>query len=145
MFLGVSKGIDGRKAGRRRHYLQVLIQSPLPSVQKVSSGSSIGIMSEEDAEHMSKAGLSARPLDPVSCHLTAHMPCSRRDVSARGLYYALYSQTQVVSTAAGVLVLAAAAVAVASLPSSSLDATTLPTLMRQRVGEFLVAPPSLQT
>jgi hypothetical protein len=87
--------------------------TPDPSVRKVSSGSSIGIMSEEDAEHMSKAGLSARPLDPVSCHLTAHMPCSRRDVSAKGVYYAQYSQTQVVSTAAGVLVLAAAAVAVA--------------------------------
>lgn len=68
--------------------------TPDPSVRKFSSGSSIGLTSEEDAEHMSKAGLSARPLDP-------------------GLYYAQYSQTQVVSTAAGVLVLAAAAVAVA--------------------------------
>ena len=28
MFLGVSKGIDGRKAGRRRHCRRVLIRSP---------------------------------------------------------------------------------------------------------------------
>jgi len=68
--------------------------TPDPSVRKFSSGSSIGLASEEDVEHLSKAGLIARPLDP-------------------GLYYAQYSQTQVVSTAAGVLVLAAAAVAVA--------------------------------
>jgi hypothetical protein len=39
--------------------------------------------------------------------------CSRRDIFTKGLYYTQYSQTQVVSTAAGVLVLAAAAVAVA--------------------------------
>jgi hypothetical protein len=63
-------------------------------VRKLSSGSSIGLTSEEDAELMAKAGLSPRPLDP-------------------DVYYAQYSQTQVVSTAAGVLVLAAAAVAVA--------------------------------
>ena len=43
---------------------------------------------------MGKAGLSARPLDP-------------------DLYYAQYSQTQVVLTAVGVLVLGTAAVAVA--------------------------------
>ena len=88
--------------------------TPDASVRKFSSGSSIGLASEEDAEHLSKAGLIARPLDPVSYHWTAAlMSCSHQDVSAKGLYYAQYSQTQVVSTAAGVLVLAAAAVAVA--------------------------------
>ncbi len=45
-------------------------------------------------EQMGKAGLSARPLDP-------------------GLYYAQYSQTQVVSMVAGMLVLGTAAVTVA--------------------------------
>ncbi|KAI9451957.1 hypothetical protein F5148DRAFT_1237689 [Russula earlei] len=68
--------------------------TPDPSVRKFSSGSSIGVTSEEDAEQIHKAGLSGAPLNP-------------------GLYYAQYTQTQVVSTAAGVLVLAAAAVAVA--------------------------------
>ena len=47
--------------------------TPDPSVRKLSSGSSVGLMSEEDAEHMGKAVLSAKPLDPVSYHLTAHM------------------------------------------------------------------------
>jgi len=46
--------------------------TPDPSVRKFSSGSSIGLTSEEDAEHMGKAGLSARPLDPVSYPWTAY-------------------------------------------------------------------------
>lgn len=45
--------------------------TPDPSVRIFSSGSSIGLTSEEDAELMSKAGLSARPLDPVSYLWTA--------------------------------------------------------------------------
>ncbi|KAI0002558.1 hypothetical protein BJV74DRAFT_816541 [Russula compacta] len=68
--------------------------TPDPSVRKFSSGSSIGLTSEDDAEQMHKAALSAGPLNP-------------------SIHYAQYTQTQVVSTAAGVLVLAAAAVAVA--------------------------------
>ena len=47
--------------------------TPDPSVRKFSSGSSIGLTSEEDAEHMGKAGLSARPLDPVSYLWTAYV------------------------------------------------------------------------
>jgi hypothetical protein len=46
--------------------------TPDPSVRKFSSGSSIGLTSEEDAEHMGKAGLIARPLDPVSYFWTAY-------------------------------------------------------------------------
>ena len=88
--------------------------TPDPSVRKFSSGSSIGLMSEEDAEHMGKAGLSARPLNPVSYLWTAYTRRAHAGTFLqKGLYYAQYSQTQVVSTAAGVLVLAAAAVAVA--------------------------------
>ncbi|KAI0300593.1 hypothetical protein B0F90DRAFT_1668384 [Multifurca ochricompacta] len=68
--------------------------TPDSSVRKVSSGSSLGLMSEEDAEQVHKASLNAGSLDP---HVR----------------YAHYTQTQVMSTAAGVLVLAAAAVAVA--------------------------------
>jgi len=64
--------------------------TPDPSVRKVPSGSSLG-MSEGDAEQMAKA---VGPLNPR-------------------VHYIQYSQTQVVSTAAGVIVLAAAAVAVA--------------------------------
>ncbi|KAH9965219.1 hypothetical protein BC827DRAFT_1183018 [Russula dissimulans] len=67
---------------------------PDPSVRKFSSGSSVILISEEDAEQMHKAGLSVGPLNP-------------------GIYYAQYSQTQMVSTAVGVLVLAAAAATVA--------------------------------
>ena len=73
MFLGVSKDIDGQRAGRRRHSQQVLILSPptLPCGNFLP-GSSIGLTSEEDAEHMSNAGLNARPLDPVSYPWTAY-------------------------------------------------------------------------
>jgi len=65
-------------------------------VRKFSSGSSVGPTSEEDAEQLQlhKAVLSAAgPLNP-------------------SVHYAQFTQTQV-STAAGVIVLAAAAVAVA--------------------------------
>lgn len=40
--------------------------TPDPSVRKFSSGSSIGLASEEDAEHMHKAVLNAGSLSPVS-------------------------------------------------------------------------------
>jgi len=40
--------------------------TPDPSVRKVSSGSSIGIMSEEDAEQLLKASPNVGPLSPVS-------------------------------------------------------------------------------
>jgi hypothetical protein len=49
--------------------------TPDASVRKFSSGSSIGQASEEDAEHLSKAGLIARPLEPVSYYLTTLMLC----------------------------------------------------------------------
>ncbi|KAH9050284.1 hypothetical protein EDB84DRAFT_596234 [Lactarius hengduanensis] len=68
--------------------------TPDPSVRKVSSGSSLGPPSEEDAEQLSKASLNVGPLSP------------QRVRSAQ------YSQTQVVSTAVGALVLVAAAAAV---------------------------------
>ena len=67
-------------------------------------------MSEEDAE---KASLNAGPLGPVSVIQLCDSQNSMIDMFAQRVYYAQYSQTQVVSTAAGVLVLAAAAVAVA--------------------------------
>jgi hypothetical protein len=87
--------------------------TPDPSVRKFSSGSSIGPTSEEDAEQLHKAVLNAGPLNPVShhhpCKILSH---SHEDVLAQNLRYAQFTQTQV-STAAGVIVLAAAAVAVA--------------------------------
>jgi hypothetical protein len=84
--------------------------TPDPSVRKVSSGSSFGIMSEEDAE---KASLNVGPLGPVSYLQLCDSQNCIIDVLSQRIHYAQYSQTQVVSTAAGVLVLAAAAVAVA--------------------------------
>ncbi|KAH9042683.1 hypothetical protein EDB85DRAFT_2107574 [Lactarius pseudohatsudake] len=68
--------------------------TPDPSVRKVSSGSSLGPPSEEDAEQLRKASLNVGPLSPQRVHS------------------AQYSQTQVVSTAVGALVLVAAAAAV---------------------------------
>ena len=53
------------------------------------------------------------PLGLVSVIQLCDSQNSVIDMSAQRVYYAQYSQTQVVSTAAGVLVLAAAAVAVA--------------------------------
>ena len=87
--------------------------TPDPSVRKFSSGSSIGPTSEEDAEQLlHKAVLNAGPLNPVSYHLCHILSYSHEDVLAQNLRYAQFTQTQV-STAAGVIVLAAAAVAVA--------------------------------
>jgi len=94
--------VPGRLNGRRRvegGEKKALPSSSFPitpdnSVRKFSSGSSVELISEEDAEQMHKAGLSVGPTNP-------------------GLHYAQYSQTQMVSTALGVLVLAAAAATVA--------------------------------
>jgi hypothetical protein len=89
--------------------------TPDPSVRKFSSGSSIGQTSEEDAEQLHKAALGVGSLNPVSQNhrLPIYSSHSRRGVSApQSLRYAQFTQTQV-STAAGVIVLAAAAVAVA--------------------------------
>ncbi|KAH9072878.1 hypothetical protein EDB83DRAFT_2568673 [Lactarius deliciosus] len=68
--------------------------TPDPSVRKVSSGSSLGVPSEEDAEQLRKESLNVGALSP------------QRARSAQ------YTQTQVVSTAVGALVLVAAAAAV---------------------------------
>ena len=86
--------------------------TPDPSVRKFSSGSSIGPTSEEDAEQLHKAVLNAGPLNPVSHHPYNILSHSHEDILAQNLRYAQFTQTQV-STAAGVIVLAAAAVAVA--------------------------------
>ena len=72
--------VPGRLKGHRRAEggeKKALVSNAYPitpdaSVRKFSSGSSIGLMSEEDTEHMSKAGLIARPLDPVSHLWTAY-------------------------------------------------------------------------
>ncbi|KAI0266572.1 hypothetical protein BC834DRAFT_969573 [Gloeopeniophorella convolvens] len=93
--------VPGRLNGRRRTEggdkkapTAAYPVTPDPSVRKVSSGSSLGLTSEEDAGEAHKAGLNLAPLNP-------------------GVHYTQYTQTQLVSTAAGVLVLAAAAAAVA--------------------------------
>ena len=86
--------------------------TPDPSVRKFSSGSSFGPTSEEDAEQLHKAVLNAGPLNPVSYHTRHILSHSHEDVLVQNLRYAQFTQTQV-STAAGVIVLAAAAVAVA--------------------------------
>lgn len=86
--------------------------TPDPSVRKFSSGSSIGPTSEEDAEQLHKAVLNAGALNPVSCHTCHILSHSHEDILVQNLRYAQFTQTQV-STAAGVIVLAAAAVAVA--------------------------------
>lgn len=55
--------------------------TPDPSVRKFSSGSSIGLMSEDDTEQIHKAALSAGPLNPVSwhrCALMSYSPNKRR-------------------------------------------------------------------
>ena len=69
----------GRLNGHRRGEgvektppLSVYPITPDPSVRKVSSGSSIGVMSEEDAEQQLKASLNVGPLNPVSCLYRAH-------------------------------------------------------------------------
>ena len=67
--------------------------TPDASVRKLSSGSSIGLTSEEDAELMAKAGLSPRPLDPVSYHWTTYISCSRRVISAGCLLCPIYTNT----------------------------------------------------
>lgn len=86
--------------------------TPDPSVRKFSSGSSFGPTSEEDAEQLHKAVLNAGPLNSVSYHTRHILSHSHEDVLVQNLRYAQFTQTQV-STAAGVIVLAAAAVAVA--------------------------------
>ena len=65
--------------------------TPDASVRKFSSGSSIGLTSEEDAELMAKAGLSARPLDPVSYQSLVHMSSSRRVVFAGSLLCPIFT------------------------------------------------------
>ncbi|KAI0254610.1 hypothetical protein BJV78DRAFT_1338898 [Lactifluus subvellereus] len=91
--------------------------TPDPSVRKASSGSSLGTNSEEDAEQMHKASLNVGLSNPVSYPPRHRVSRTHTgiliDVSSQRLYHAQYTQTQVVSTAAGVLVLAVAAVAVA--------------------------------
>ena len=67
-------------------------------------------MSEQDVE---KASLNVGPLGLVSYIQLCGSQNSMIDISAQCVHYAQYSQTQVVTTAAGVLVLAAAAIAVA--------------------------------
>ena len=87
--------------------------TPDPSVRKVSSGSSLGVMSEEDAEQLRKASPNAEPLGPAVSYLHRVWCDLYTDVFVQRLQFAQYSQTQVVSTAAGVIVLAVAAAAVA--------------------------------
>ena len=67
-------------------------------------------MSEQDVE---KASLNVGPLGLVSYIQLCGSQNFMIDISAQRVHYAQYSQTQVVTTAAGVLVVAAAAIAVA--------------------------------
>ena len=103
----------GRRRGEDREKTLPLSAYPItpdPSVRKVSSGSPFGVMSEQDVE---KASLNVGPLGLVSYIQLCGSQNSMIDIFAQRVHYAQYSQTQVVSTAAGVLVLAAAAIAVA--------------------------------
>ena len=102
--------LNGRRRGEDGEKTLLLGAYPItpdPSVRKVSSGSSFGVMSEEDAEK------AMGPLGLVSVIQLCDSQNPVIDMFAQRVYYAQYSQTQVVSTAAGVLVLAAAAVPVA--------------------------------
>jgi hypothetical protein len=63
---GRLNGLRRGEGGEKPVPLSAYPITPGPSVREVSSGSSLGVMSEEDAEQLLKAGPNVGPLNPVS-------------------------------------------------------------------------------